>query len=183
MTVVLIVVGIVLVLGLIYILIRNSMIGSRNRVDESWSGIDVQLKRRHDLVPNLVETVKGYATHERETFEKVTQARASAMQASGPAQASQAEGLLNAALTDLRAVAEQYPDLRATENFQQLSRNLSELEDEIQASRRIYNSNVQAYNTKIQIFPNSVVASSGGFTAREFFEITKTRSPGGWCSP
>ena len=172
MTVVLIVVGIVLVLGLIYILIRNSMIGSRNRVDESWSGIDVQLKRRHDLVPNLVETVKGYATHERETFEKVTQARANAMQATGPAQASQAEGLLNAALTDLRAVAEQYPDLRATENFQQLSRNLSELEDEIQASRRIYNSNVQAYNTKIQIFPNSVVASSGGFTAREFFEIT-----------
>ena len=172
MTVVLIVVGLVLVLGLIYILIRNSMIGSRNRVDESWSGIDVQLKRRHDLVPNLVETVKGYATHERETFEKVTQARAQAMEASGPAQASQAEGLLNAALTDLRAVAEQYPDLRATENFQQLSRNLSELEDEIQASRRIYNSNVQAYNTKIQIFPNSVVASSGGFTAREFFEIT-----------
>ena len=172
MTVVLIVVGVLLVLGLIYILIRNSMIGSRNRVDESWSGIDVQLKRRHDLVPNLVETVKGYATHERETFEKVTQARAQAMQASGPAEASQAEGLLNAALTDLRAVAEQYPDLRATENFQQLSRNLSELEDEIQASRRIYNSNVQAYNTKIQIFPNSIVASSGGFTAREFFEIT-----------
>ena len=172
MTVVLIVVGVLVVLGLIYVLIRNSMIGSRNRVDESWSGIDVQLKRRHDLVPNLVETVKGYATHERETFEKVTQARAAAMQASGPAEASQAEGLLNAALTDLRAVAEQYPDLRATENFQQLSRNLSELEDEIQASRRIYNSNVQAYNTKIQIFPNSIVASSGGFTAREFFEIT-----------
>jgi LemA protein len=172
MTVVLIVVGVVVVLALIYILIRNSMISSRNRVDESWSGIDVQLKRRHDLVPNLVETVKGYAQHERETFEKVTQARAAAMQASGPAEASQAEGLLNAALTDLRAVAEQYPDLRATENFQQLSRNLSELEDEIQASRRIYNSNVQAYNTKIQIFPNSVVASSGGFTPREFFEIT-----------
>ena len=172
MTVVLIVVGAVVVLALIYILIRNSMIGARNRVDESWSGIDVQLKRRHDLVPNLVETVKGYATHERATFEKVTQARAAAMQASGPAEASQAEGLLNAALTDLRAVAEQYPDLRATENFQQLSRNLSELEDEIQASRRIYNSNVQAYNTKIQIFPNSVVASTGGFTEREFFEIT-----------
>jgi LemA protein len=172
MIVVLIVVGVLLLLGLIYVLIRNSMIGSRNRVDESWSGIDVQLKRRHDLVPNLVETVKGYATHERETFEKVTQARAQAMQASGPAEASAAEGLLNAALTDLRAVAEQYPDLRATENFQQLSRNLSELEDEIQASRRIYNSNVQAYNTKIQIFPNSIVASSGGFTAREFFEIT-----------
>lgn len=172
MTAVLIIVGVVVVLALIFILIRNSIIDSRNRVDESWSGIDVQLKRRHDLVPNLVETVKGYAQHERETFEKVTQARAQAMEASGPGEASQAEGLLNAALTDLRAVAEQYPDLRATENFQQLSRNLSELEDEIQASRRIYNSNVQAYNTKIQIFPNSIVASAGDFSEREFFEIT-----------
>ena len=172
MVIALIVIGVILLLGLIYILIRNSMIGSRNRVDESWSGIDVQLKRRHDLVPNLVETVKGYAQHERETFEKVTQARAAAMAAQGPAQASQAESALSAALGGLRVVAEQYPELRATENFQQLSRNLSELEDEIQASRRIYNSNVQAYNTKIQVFPNSVVANSGGFTAREFFEIT-----------
>ncbi len=171
MVVALIVIGVLLLLGLIFILIRNGIIGSRNRVDEAWSGIDVQLKRRHDLVPNLVETVKGYATHERETFEKVTQARAAAMQASGPAQASQAEGMLTQALGGLRVVAEQYPELRATENFQQLSRNLSELEDEIQASRRIYNSNVQAYNTKIQIFPNSIVANSGGFTAREFFEI------------
>ena len=172
MTIVLIIIGVVVVLAVIWILIRNSMIGSRNRVDEAWSGIDVQLKRRHDLVPNLVETVKGYAQHERETFEKVTQARAAAMQASGPAEAGPAEGLLTQALGGLRVVAEQYPELRATENFQQLSRNLSELEDEIQASRRIYNSNVQAYNTKIQVFPNSVVANSGGFTAREFFEIT-----------
>jgi LemA protein len=171
MVVAIIIVGVLLLIGLIYILIRNSIIGSRNRVDEAWSGIDVQLKRRHDLVPNLVETVRGYATHERETFEKVTQARAAAMQATGPAEASQAEGMLTQALGGLRVVAEQYPELRATENFQQLSRNLSELEDEIQASRRIYNSNVQAYNTKIQIFPNSVVASTGGFTAREFFEI------------
>ncbi|MCD6014038.1 MAG: LemA family protein [Solirubrobacterales bacterium] len=171
MTIVLIIIGVVILLGLIFILVRNSIIGSRNRVDESWSGIDVQLKRRHDLVPNLVETVKGYAQHERETFEKVTQARAAAMQAQGPAEASQAEGLLSQALGGLRVVAEQYPELRATENFQQLSRNLSELEDEIQASRRIYNSNVQAYNTKIQIFPNSVVAGTGGFTAREFFEV------------
>ena len=171
MTVVLIIVGVALLLGLIFILIRNSIIGSRNRVDEAWSGIDVQLKRRHDLVPNLVETVKGYAQHERETFEKVTQARAAAMQAQGPAEAGQAEGLLSQALGGLRVVAEQYPELRATENFQQLSRNLSELEDEIQASRRIYNSNVQSYNTKIQVFPNSMIASSGGFTAREFFEI------------
>src|SRR5215210_1730022 len=171
MTVVLIIVGVALLLGLIFILIRNSMIGSRNRVDEAWSGIDVQLKRRHDLVPNLVETVKGYAQHERQTFENVTKARAAAMQAQGPAEASQAEGMLSQALGGLRVVAEQYPELRATENFQQLSRNLSELEDEIQASRRIYNSNVQAYNTKIQVFPNSVIANSGGFTAREFFEI------------
>jgi LemA protein len=171
MVVALIVIGVLLLIGLIYILIRNSMVGSRNRVDEAWSGIDVQLKRRHDLVPNLVETVKGYAQHERETFQRVTEARAAAMQAQGPAEASQAEGMLSQALGGLRVVAEQYPELRATENFQQLSRNLSELEDEIQASRRIYNSNVQAYNTKIQIFPNSVVAKQGGFTPREFFEI------------
>src|ERR671939_447778 len=135
MALVLIIVGLVLLLGLIFILIRNSIIGSRNRVDEAWSGIDVQLKRRHDLIP------------------------------------SRAEGALTAALGDLRAVAEQYPQLRATENFQQLMRNLSELEDEIQASRRIYNSNVQAYNTKIQVFPNSIIANQGGFQPREFFEI------------
>ena len=171
MVVVLIVVGVIILLGLIYISIRNSMVGSRNRVDEAWSGIDVQLKRRHDLVPNLVESVKGYAQHEQATFEKVTQARAAAMQAQGPAQASQAEGMLSQALGGLRVVAEQYPELRATENFQQLMRNLSELEDEIQASRRIYNSNVQSYNTKIQVFPNSVIANQGGFTPREFFEI------------
>ena len=171
MTVVLIIVGVALLLGLIFILTRNSIIGARNRVDEAWSGIDVQLKRRHDLIPNLVETVKGYAQHERETFEKVTQARAAAMQAQGPAEAGQAEGLLSQALGGLRVVAEQYPELRATENFQQLSRNLSELEDEIQASRRIYNSNVQSYNTDIEQFPGSIIANQGGFTAREFFEI------------
>src|SRR5215211_1081506 len=125
MAIVLIVVGVILLLGLIFVLIRNSMVGARNRVDEAWSGIDVQLKRRHDLVPNLVETVKGYAQHERETFEKVTQARAAAMQASGPAQAGAAEAALTQALGGLRVVAEQYPELRATENFQELSRNLS----------------------------------------------------------
>jgi LemA protein len=172
MWIVLIVIALIVVLVLVFIGIRNSMVGARNRVDEAWSGIDVQLKRRHDLIPNLVETVKGYATHERETFEKVTQARADAMKAQGPAEASAAEGRLSAVLGDLRAVAENYPQLRATENFQQLSRNLSEVEDEIQASRRIYNSNVQAYNTKIQVFPNSIIANSGGFTAREFFEIS-----------
>jgi LemA protein len=172
MTVVIIVIVALIVLGvLFYIGIRNGMIGARNRVDEAWSGIDVQLKRRHDLVPNLVETVKGYATHESEVFEKATKARAEAMSARGVGETAQAEQKLTGALTDLRAVAENYPQLRATENFQQLSRNLSELEDEIQASRRIYNSNVQSYNTKIQVFPNSIIANQGGFQPREFFEI------------
>jgi LemA protein len=171
MVILLIIVGLLVLIGVIYILVRNSIIAERNRVDEAWSGIDVQLKRRHDLVPNLVESVKGYATHERATFEKVTQARAAAMQASGPAEASKAETALSQALGGLRVVAEQYPDLRATENFQQLQRQLSELEDEIQASRRIYNSNVQDYNTTIQQFPMSIAAKQGGFTDKPFFEI------------
>ena len=172
MAIVLILVGLVVLVGVIYILMRNSIIASRNRVDEAWSGIDVQLKRRHDLIPNLVEAVKGYATHEQKTFENVTKARSQAMNAEGVQQTAQAESMLSQALGGLRVVAEQYPDLRATENFQQLQRQLSELEDEIQASRRIYNSNVQSYNTKIQQFPMSIVANQGGFTDKEFFEIT-----------
>src|SRR5829696_3144895 len=171
MVIVIVIVALLLLVGLIYVLVRNSLVSLNQRVGESWSGIDVQLKRRHDLVPNLVETVKGYASHESSTFEKVTQARAAAMQASGPAEAGQAEGQLTAALGGLRVVAEQYPELRATENFQQLQRQLSELEDEIQASRRIYNSNVQQYNTRIQQFPWSIIANQGGFTAKPFFEI------------
>jgi LemA protein len=172
MVYVIIIVAVILLIGLFYILARNGIIRLRNQCDEAWSGIDVQLKRRHDLVPNLVESVKGYAAHERETFEKVTQARAAAMQASGPAEASKAESALSQALGGLRVVAEQYPQLRATENFQQLQRQLTELEDEIQASRRIYNSNVQQYNTRIQQFPGSIIANQGGFTAKPFFEIT-----------
>ena len=171
MVAVIIVVAIVVLLVLIFIGVNNSMIGARNRVDEAWSGIDVQLKRRHDLIPNLVETVKGYAQHERKTFEETTKARAEAMAAQGVDQTRAAEQNLTAALANLRAVAENYPDLRATENFQRLQADLNEIEDEIQASRRIYNSNVQSYNTKIQVFPNSIVANQGGFTPREFFEI------------
>src|SRR5882757_3504617 len=171
MVIVIVIVALVLLVGLIYVLARNGIIRLRNQCDEAWSGIDVQLKRRHDLIPNLVESVKGYATHEQSTFEKVTQARAAAMQASGPAEAGKAEGQLTQALGGLRVVAEQYPELRATENFQQLQRQLSELEDEIQASRRIYNSNVQSYNTRIQQFPGSIIANQGGFTAKAFFEI------------
>jgi LemA protein len=131
----------------------------------------VQLKRRRDLVPNLVETVKGYASHESEVFEKATKARAEAMSAQSVGDTAKAEQQLSGALTDLRAVAENYPQLRATENFQQLSRNLSELEDEIQAARRIYNSNVQSYNTSIQQFPASIIAKQANFQSREFFEI------------
>ncbi|HYC80436.1 MAG TPA: LemA family protein [Solirubrobacterales bacterium] len=172
MTIVIIVVIVLILLAVFYYIAkRNSIIAARNRVDESWSGIDVQLKRRHDLVLNLVETVKGYAAHESEVFEKATKARAEAMSAHDVKETSQAESKLTGALTDLRAVAENYPTLRATENFQQLSRNLSELEDEIQASRRIYNSNVQSYNTDIQQFPGSIIANQGNFSARQYFEL------------
>src|SRR4051812_16025887 len=171
MVIVIVIVALLLIAGLIYVLVRNSLVSLNQRVGESWSGIDVQLKRRHDLVPNLVETVKGYASHESEVFEKATKARAAAMSAHSVADTSKAETQLSGALTDLRAVAENYPTLRATENFQQLSRNLSELEDEIQASRRIYNSNVQSYNTDIQQFPGSIIANQGDFSKREYFEI------------
>jgi LemA protein len=168
-----IVLGALVLLVLWYILVNNSLIGTRNKVDEAWSGIDVQLKRRHDLVPNLVETVKGYAEHERETLTRVTDARAGAVAAdtAPPAERARAESTLSAALGGIRVVAEQYPQLRAADGFQRLQSQLAELEDEIQASRRIYNSNVQIYNTRQQIFPNSLVAARGGFTAREFFEI------------
>ena len=171
MTAVIIIVAVVVVLLLIVVLLYNGLVRNRNRVDNAWSQIDVQLKRRYDLIPNLVETVKGYAAHESQTFEKTTQARAAAMQAQSVEQTAKAEQQLTRALADLKAVAENYPTLRATENFQQLSRNLSELEDEIQASRRIYNSNVQSYNTDIEQFPGSIVANQGHFTKREFFEI------------
>ena len=168
-----ILIGVIAAAAIIAILIRNSIIGSRNRVDEAWSGVDVQLKRRHDLVPNLVETVKGYATHERAVLERTTEARADAVGAlgSGPEAESKAESALSRALGDLRAVAESYPDLRATENFQQLQRDLGGIEDEIQASRRIYNSNARAYNTKIQIFPNSIIAGLASLETREYFEV------------
>jgi LemA protein len=171
MTVVLIVVGLVLVLGLIYILIRNSMIGSRNRVDESWSGIDVQLKRRHDLVPNLVETVKGYAAHERQTLENVTAARAAAVAATGPEQQAQAENALTGALRQLFAVSENYPDLKASQNFLELQNELTDTEDKIQASRRFYNMTVRDLNVKIEQFPSSVVARFANAQQREFFEL------------
>jgi LemA protein len=170
-TVVLVIVAIVIVLALFLIVTYNGMVRGRNKVDESWSGIDVQLKRRHDLVPNLVETVKGYATHEREVFQAVTEARTRAMSASSPAAAGAAEGILGQALGRLFAVAEAYPDLKASTNFLELQGTLNQLESEIAASRRVYNSNVQTFNTRIQSFPGVVIAGPFGFSKREFFVI------------
>ena len=176
MTALIVVIAVFALAILFAVLTYNGMIRARNMVDQGWSGIDVQLKRRHDLIPNLVEAVKGYAAHEQQTLQAVTDARAGAVSASGPVASGAAEGVLGQALGRLLAVAEAYPQLRATENFQQLSRNLSELEDEIQASRRIYNSNVQSYNTDIEQFPGSIIANQGGFTAREYFEIQSVTS-------
>jgi LemA protein len=169
--VVIVIVVIVVLLALFLVMAYNGMVRGRNKVDESWSGIDVQLKRRHDLVPNLVATVQGYATHEREVFQAVTDARANAVAASGPAQSGAAEGILGQAIGRLFAVAEAYPDLKASQNFLELQGTLGQLESEIAASRRIYNSNVQGYNTRIQSFPGVLLAGSFGFSKREFFEI------------
>jgi LemA protein len=166
-----VVLGIIVLVAVILVFAYNGMVKARNKVDESWSGIDVQLKRRHDLIPNLVETVKGYAAHEKEVFENVSAARSAAISAQGPAAQAQAETALTGALGRLFAVAEAYPQLRAAESFTQLQQELANTEDQIAASRRIYNGNVQAYNTKIQVFPNSLLAGPFGFTRREFFEI------------
>ena len=148
----------------------NSFVSARNKVDESWSGVDVQLKRRHDLVPNLVETVRGYAAHEERTLTEVTKARADAMSATTQPQRMASEAQLTQALGGLRVVAEQYPQLRAAEPFVELQRELADLEEDISASRRIYNDNVETYNTRIEMFPNSIVAA-GRFERREFFQL------------
>jgi LemA protein len=172
MSVITIVLVVLVALVFVYAVVAyNGMIRARNMVDEGWSGIDVQLKRRHDLIPNLVETVKGYAAHEREVFQAVTDARTQAMSAHSPAAAGAAEGVLDQALGRLVAVAEAYPQLRATEGYQQLQSELTNTEDQIAAARRIYNGNVQSYNTKIETFPNSLIADTAHFTPREFFEI------------
>jgi LemA protein len=148
----------------------NSLVGSRNRVDNAWGQVDVQLKRRYDLIPNLVETVKGYASHERETFERVIQARNTAQAAQGPAEQAEAENFLTGALRQLFALAEAYPELRATENFQQLQTELSETENRIAVSRQIYNDTVLTFNNKVQQVPTNFVASMFNFDAREFFD-------------
>jgi LemA protein len=149
----------------------NGLVRSRARVDEAWSDINVQLKRRYDLIPNLVESVKGYSKHEKDVFEQVTTARSAAMNATGIAGKAQAENQLAGALKSLFAVAEAYPDLKANQNFLDLQSNLTDTEDKIQASRRFYNGSVRDYNIKLQVFPTSLLAGTFGFTHRDFFEV------------
>ncbi len=166
----LVVVGIVVILGLIMLGLYNGLVSSRLRVKEAWSGIDVQLKRRASLIPNLVETVKGYAAHERGTLEAVTSARAQLQQAGTPGQAADANNMLTQTLRSLFAVAENYPNLKADQNFRQLQEELTDTEDKIAYARQFYNTNVLSYNTKTQTFPSVIFANIFGFQAAEFFE-------------
>ena len=167
----LILLAVVVVIAAGIVAIYNGLIRLRNRVDEAWSDISVQLKRRYDLIPNLVSTVKGYAAHEKEVFEKVTDARTRAMGAGTAGDKAQAENMLSGALKSLFAVAENYPDLKANQNFLELQRELTDTEDKIQAARRFYNGNVRDFNTKIEVFPNNIFAGIFNFTKREFFGI------------
>ena len=174
MPVLIVILGVVILLGLYVLFLYNSLVTRRNRVDEAWSDIDVQLKRRHDLIPNIVQTVKGYASHEKETFTAVIEARNMAMQAQkggNAGEVAQAENMLSGTLKSLFALSENYPALRANENFLQLQGELTNTEDKIQASRRFYNGQVRDFNTAIQKFPAVLIASSIGFKKREFFEI------------
>ncbi|MEK9181133.1 MAG: LemA family protein [Patescibacteria group bacterium] len=151
--------------------VYNSLIRSRNRVDEAWSDIEVQLKRRYDLIPNLVNTVKGYAKQESSVLENVTKARNMAMNAGSMEERLKDENMLSGALKSLFAVAESYPDLKSNQNFMQMQKDLTDTEDKIQASRRFYNGNVRDFNTKLQVFPTNLIASAFGFAARAFFDI------------
>lgn len=171
MTAVWIILGIVVVVALFLWIAYNALVTLRIRVDEAWSDITVQLKRRLDLIPNLVNTVKGYAKHEKGVFEAVTEARANALNAEGVKETAAAENQFEGALKSLFAVAESYPDLKASQNFVELQQELVDTEDKIQASRRFYNGGVRDLNTKIQTFPSNIVAGMFGFKNREFFEL------------
>lgn len=169
--------GIWILLGFVILVVLylwslyNGLVGLKTGIEEAWSQIDVQLKRRADLIPNLVETVKGYAKHESETFQKVTQARVEAMQAHSTADQAKSEQNLSAMIGNLLAVAENYPDLKASENFKELQSELSDTENKIQASRRFYNNQALAFNNKLQVFPTNMIGSMLGFKVEEFFEI------------
>jgi len=168
-----IIIAVIALLILIVIGMYNGLIRLKNRVEEAWADIDVQLKRRHDLIPNLVETVKGYAAHEQGTLDKVIQARNAAMsaQSSGNRQElEKAENMLSSTLKSIFALSEAYPDLKANTNFLELQRELSDTENKIQASRRFYNTNVRDFNTKLEVFPTNMIGNMLGFKSREFFE-------------
>ena len=169
---VLIVVALVVIVGIDLWATYNSLITLKVRVDEAWSDITVQMKRRADLIPNLIETVKGYAAHEKAVFENVTKARAESLSAQGPAEAAAAENHMQQALRSIFAVAEAYPQLQASQNYLQLQAELVDTEDKIQASRRFYNGGVRELNTKIKVFPNNLIARNLGFTERDFFEVS-----------
>jgi LemA protein len=166
-----IVIGVIVALVLWAIVIYNQLVAMRQRVSQAFADVDVQLKVRHDLIPNLVETVKGYATHERGTLEAVIQARNAAIAAQGPAQQAAAENMLTGALRQLFALSEAYPDLKANQNFQQLQNEISDVENKIGAARRFFNNAVSEYNTGIQQFPAALFAGSFGFREREFFDV------------
>jgi LemA protein len=166
-----IVLGVIVLIALFLIVIYNRLVSLRQTVNQSWSDISVQLKQRHDLIPNLVETVKGYAAHERGTLEAVVQARNAAVAASGPEAQAKAENMLTGALRQLFALAEAYPDLKANQNFLQLQADLSDIENKIAAARRFFNNAVQEYNAAIQQFPAVLIARQMGFTERTFFEL------------
>ncbi len=169
-----IIVGLIVLILIFLWTLYNGLVTSRMRVKESWSGIDVQLKRRSNLIPNLVEAVKGYAKHEKSVFENVTKARSQMMNAGNAKEAGQADNILTGALKSLFAVAEAYPDLKATENFKHLQEELSDTETKIAASRQFYNSNVLDFNTKIKVFPNVLLAGALGFTGEQFFEAEES---------
>jgi LemA protein len=166
-----VILALVALVAIAVVVLYNRFVRLRNRVDNAWAQIEVQLKRRWDLIPNLVETVKGYAAHERETFENVTQARAAAQEAQSPGESAEAEGLLSRALGRLFAVAEAYPELQADENFRELQDELAETENRIAVSRQVYNDTVLTFNNAIQTFPGLVFAGPFGFTTREFFDV------------
>jgi len=171
-----VIIGIIVILIIIFIAAYNSLVRLRNQVKNAWAQIDVQLKRRHDLIPNLVETAKGYMKHERETLEAVTKARNLAQQLSsaGAGERSKAEGELSSALSRLLAVVERYPDLKANQNFLALQEELTSTENKISFARQFYNDSVLSYNNKTQMFPSNIIASMTGFKAGEFFEVTAT---------
>ena len=176
MKILIVLLGIVLAVVLWIVLTYNRLITLRNRTKEAWSDIDVQLKRRYNLIPNLVETVKGYATHEREVLENVTKARNQAMAAESIEDKGKAENFLSSTLKSLFAVSENYPDLKASQNFLELQKELRDTEDKIQASRRFYNTNVRDLNTKIETFPSNVIAQKFNFQKMEFFEIEEAEA-------